>query len=52
MPFAIALILSVVSPGYVDPLFSEPLGWAMLGGAAVMMTIGCLWLRKIIDLKF
>ncbi|WP_196821355.1 type II secretion system F family protein [Arthrobacter sp. CAN_A6] len=52
LPFAIAIMLTVVSPGYVDPLFSEPLGWAMLGGAAVMMTIGCLWLRKIIDLKF
>ncbi|OUM40048.1 type II secretion system protein F [Arthrobacter agilis] len=52
MPFAIAIMLAVVSPGYVDPLFTEPLGWAMLGGAAVMMTIGCLWLRKIIDLKF
>jgi tight adherence protein B len=52
MPFAIALMLSVVSPGYVTPLFTEPLGWAMLGGAAVMMVIGCLWLRKIIDLKF
>jgi tight adherence protein B len=52
MPFGIAAILTVVSPGYVDPLFTEPLGWAMLGAAAVMMTIGGLWIRKLIDLKF
>lgn len=52
LPFGIALILTVVSPGYVDPLFTEPLGWVMLGAAAVMMAIGGLWLRKIIDLKF
>jgi tight adherence protein B len=52
LPFAIAIMLTVVSPGYVDPLFTEPMGWAMLVGAAIMMTIGCLWLRKIIDLKF
>ncbi|WP_422390426.1 type II secretion system F family protein [Arthrobacter sp. N1] len=52
LPFGIALILTVISPGYVDPLFTKPLGWVMLGGAAVMMTIGGLWLRKIIDLKF
>jgi tight adherence protein B len=52
LPFGIALMLTVVSPGYVDPLFIKPLGWVMLGGAAVMMTIGGLWLRKIIDLKF
>ncbi len=52
MPFGIALILTVISPGYVNSLFTEPLGWAMLATAAVMMTIGGLWLRKIIDLKF
>ncbi|WP_434993344.1 type II secretion system F family protein [Arthrobacter sp. Ld5] len=52
LPFGIALILTVVSPGYVDPLFTKPLGWVMLGAAAVMMAIGGLWLRKLIDLKF
>ncbi|MFJ6001426.1 type II secretion system F family protein [Arthrobacter sp. NPDC092385] len=52
LPFGIALMLTVVSPGYVDPLFTKPLGWVMLAGAAVMMTIGGLWLRKIIDLRF
>ncbi|MHA7285399.1 type II secretion system F family protein [Arthrobacter sp. MDT3-44] len=52
LPFCIALILRVLNPGYIDKLFTEPLGWVMLGAAAVMMTIGGLWLRKIIDLKF
>lgn len=52
LPFGIGAMLMVVSPGYVDPLFAEPLGWVMIGASAVMMTIGCLWLRKIIDLKF
>lgn len=52
LPFALGAILSVASPGYVTLLFTEPLGWAMVGVAAVMMSIGGLWLRKIIDLKF
>lgn len=52
LPFAIGGMLMVVSPGYVDPLFTNPLGWVMIGASVVMMTIGCLWLRKIIDLKF
>ena len=52
LPFGIGAMLMVVSPGYVNPLFEEPLGWVMIGASAVMMTIGCLWLRKIIDLKF
>lgn len=52
LPFAIGAMLMVVSPGYITPLFEEPLGWVMIGASVVMMTIGCLWLRKIIDLKF
>lgn len=52
LPFAIGAMLMVVSPGYVNPLFENPLGWVMIGASVVMMTIGCLWLRKIIDLKF
>ncbi|GAA2172281.1 hypothetical protein GCM10009784_02100 [Arthrobacter parietis] len=52
LPFAIGGMLTVVSPGYINPLFENPLGWVMIGASVVMMTIGCLWLRKIIDLKF
>lgn len=52
LPFGIGAMLMLVSPGYVTPLFTEPLGWVMIGVSVVMMTIGCLWLRKIIDLKF
>ncbi|MBM7780351.1 tight adherence protein B [Arthrobacter tumbae] len=52
LPFGIGGMLMVVSPGYVNPLFENPLGWVMIGASVVMMTIGCLWLRKIIDLKF
>ncbi|GAB3531386.1 hypothetical protein GCM10027403_01830 [Arthrobacter tecti] len=52
LPFGIGAMLMIVSPGYVTPLFTEPLGWIMIGASAIMMTIGGLWLRKIIDLKF
>ena len=45
-------MLAVVSPGYVNVLFTHPIGWGMLAASAILMTIGCLWLRKIIDLKF
>ncbi|NJC23133.1 tight adherence protein B [Arthrobacter pigmenti] len=52
LPFGIGAMLMLVSPGYVTPLFTEPLGWIMIGASAIMMSIGGLWLRKIIDLKF
>jgi tight adherence protein B len=52
LPFGVAGFLSVASPKYIGQLFSDPLGWGMLAVGAVMMTIGSLWLYKIINLKF
>jgi tight adherence protein B len=52
MPFGIVAMLLSVSPNYMNPMFSHPLGWAMIGASFVLMTIGALWMRKIIDLKF
>jgi tight adherence protein B len=40
LPFAIALLMSFTNPGYIAPLFSDPRGWVMLGGGALMLTIG------------
>ncbi|MEV8082766.1 MULTISPECIES: type II secretion system F family protein [Pseudarthrobacter] len=52
MPFGIVAMLLAVSPNYMNSMFTHPLGWAMIGASFVLMTIGALWMRKIIDLKF
>lgn len=52
MPVGIIAMLMLISPGYMTPLFTQPLGWLMIGTSVVLMTIGGLWMRKIIDLKF
>ncbi|MEK0155540.1 type II secretion system F family protein [Arthrobacter oryzae] len=52
MPIGIVLMLMAVNPGYMDSMFTHPLGWAMIAASVVFMTIGSLWMRKIIDLKF
>ncbi|MCW2132059.1 tight adherence protein B [Arthrobacter sp. VKM Ac-2550] len=52
LPIGIVVMLSVVNPGYIGVLYTEPLGWVMIGVSIVLMVIGGLWLRKIIDLKF
>jgi tight adherence protein B len=52
MPFGIVAMLLSVSPNYMNSMFTHPLGWAMIGVSFVLMTIGALWMRKIIDLKF
>jgi tight adherence protein B len=52
MPFGIVAMLLAVSPTYMNALFTHALGWGLIGASFVLMTIGALWMRKIIDLKF
>ncbi|WP_426996569.1 type II secretion system F family protein [Pseudarthrobacter sp. N5] len=52
MPIGIVGMLMVVNPSYMNVMFTHPLGWGMIAASVVLMTIGGLWMRKIIDLKF
>ncbi|WP_457974124.1 type II secretion system F family protein [Arthrobacter sp. D1-17] len=52
LPVAIVVLLLATNPSYMNKMFTTPLGWMMVVAAAVLMTIGGLWMRKIIDLKF
>ncbi len=48
MPFAIGVIISIISPGYLQPLFTTPLGLLLLGVGAVLLLVGGLILKKLI----
>ena len=50
LPFLIALYLSQVNPDYLGILFSRFLGQILLGGGAVLMLLGILWMRKIVNI--
>lgn len=48
LPFAMALIISIVNPKFLRILWTDPTGIKMVGVAMVMMLFGILWMRKII----
>lgn len=52
LPFVMTLLLTLVNPTYIGVLTQSPLGWAMIVAGLVMLTIGGLWLRKVIEVKF
>lgn len=52
LPVLLFILIGLANPKYMGSLTGHPVGWMMLGIAAVMMTIGGLWIRKISDLKF
>lgn len=52
LPIGIVGMLLAVNPKYMNVMFTHPLGWVMIAGSVVLMTIGSLWMKKIINLKF
>jgi tight adherence protein B len=50
LPFAIALYMFAVNPEYISLLFTTQIGLFMLGVAGVLMVLGILWMRKIVDI--
>lgn len=52
LPFAVGGALVVISPGYLNAFVESPLGLLLLAASAVMLTIGGLWLRKVVSFKF
>jgi tight adherence protein B len=51
MPFLIVAIISLLSPGYMHPLFATSAGRVLIVVALVLMTIGALFLKKIVSIK-
>ena len=52
LPFVVALFLAFLSPAYIGRLVTSTIGWIMLAAGAIMLTIGGVWLNKLINIKF
>lgn len=52
LPIGVALFLLVVNPSYILRLTEGLFGFTLLGIAALLLLIGGLWLRKMVQIKF
>ena len=52
LPFVIFFALNAVNPGYAKPLFEDPSGQKFLTYSGIMMVIGILWIRRIVNVKY
>ncbi len=50
LPPLLTGVITVVNPGYVASLLDEPLGLAMVVGAAVAMVVGFVWMHRIVGI--
>ena len=51
LPFGMALALHFLSPEYLTLLFTDPMGQAMVAGAATMMILGAIVMKRMIAIK-
>jgi len=51
LPIAIAFMINLISPAFMEPLFKSAIGQGLLVGGGIMMTIGFFAIRKITDIK-
>lgn len=51
LPFAAALIINLVNPGFMTVLWTDPDGLKMVYGALFMMTVGIWWMTRIIKIR-
>lgn len=52
LPIALLLIISVTNPKYAKIFYTTLPGWLMLGLVAVMMTIGTIWMLRLVKPKY
>jgi len=52
MPPGVVALISVTSPAYMQPMFTDPRGHLMLLAAAIWMGVGVVVMRKMINFRF
>ncbi len=51
LPFILLLLLTQINPGYVEILWTDPRGQKLSAFGLVMMFLGAICIRKIINIK-
>ena len=51
LPAALGIILTMINPDHMNPLFHEKIGQTMLIVATIMQAIGFVWIRKVIKIE-
>jgi tight adherence protein B len=51
LPPAFLIYLLVVNTEYVMPMFTDPRGWVMLGGGALLLSVGAFWMSRMVKVE-
>jgi tight adherence protein B len=51
LPVVFLVYLLLVNPDYVMPMFTDPKGWLMLAGGAMLLGVGIFWMSRLIKVE-
>jgi tight adherence protein B len=51
MPYAMFAMFYFSDPGFLQPMFDEPIGWALIAAAATLQMLGGFMIYKIVQIK-
>jgi tight adherence protein B len=51
LPFAVALVINIVNPGFLEILWTDPAGLKLVGTAMAMMIVGIYVMSRIIKIR-
>jgi tight adherence protein B len=52
LPIGVALLISMMTPGYMGVFFTHPVGIIMLVASVLMFVIGGFWMSRTVKIKF
>src|ERR1035438_6263345 len=51
LPPVIVVLMLLINPGFIQPLFTDPLGHALIVGGITLQTMGYFFIRRIIRIQ-
>jgi len=51
LPPTVVVVMLIINPGFIQPLFSDPIGHALIVGGITMQTLGYFVIRRIIRIQ-
>ncbi len=50
-PFALGGVLTLLSPSYITSFLSNPTGQLLIGVAVVLVVVGSVWLKQVVEIE-
>lgn len=51
LPPAFMAYLAITKPTYMRPMFTTSIGWAMVAGIVVLLSVGIFWMSKVVKVE-